>query len=113
MKNVVDPVIQRNGFYGHAENILGMVTDEWARIRQLGLRRVMKGSYRLIDLIKLQDCQATEPPVSQTSQELIGSNKTPKFNFQKCRSRTQVVKRNVKLVTESPASMCGAEVRAL
>jgi hypothetical protein len=141
LKNVVDPVIQRNAFYGHAENILlGMLTDKRAHVRQLGLRRIMKARSEsataatadtirvfqvpllnfkatdYIDLIKWQDCQVTEPPVTvklsnNKLQELIGSKETPKYDFQKYCCHTQVVERTVKLVTEASASVCGAEAR--
>jgi hypothetical protein len=43
LKKVVDPVIRRNGFCGHPENVLlAMITDERPHLRELGLRRIMK-----------------------------------------------------------------------
>jgi hypothetical protein len=43
IKTVVDPVIQRNGYFGHPENILlAMLTDERSAIRELGLRPIMR-----------------------------------------------------------------------
>lgn len=40
---IIDPVIQRNGFYAHPENLLlAMVTDEARSIRELGYRRLLK-----------------------------------------------------------------------
>lgn len=42
-KKVIDPVIQRNGFCGHPENVLlAMITDERPHIRGLVLTRIMK-----------------------------------------------------------------------
>lgn len=43
LKVVVDPVIQRNAYFGHPENILlAMLTDERKHIRELGFRRILK-----------------------------------------------------------------------
>ena len=43
IKAVIDPVIQRNGFFGHPGNILlGMISDTRKHIRVLGLRRILK-----------------------------------------------------------------------
>lgn len=39
----IDPVIQRNAYFAHTENILlTMVTDPREHIRELGLRRILK-----------------------------------------------------------------------
>lgn len=39
---VIDPVIERNAFFAHPENlILSMIVDERAHIRELGLRRIV------------------------------------------------------------------------
>lgn len=43
LKKIVDPVIQRNGYFASPENILlGMLTDERKCIRELALRRILK-----------------------------------------------------------------------
>lgn len=43
LKQVVDPVIHCNGYFGHPENVLvSMITDEQRHIRELGLRRILK-----------------------------------------------------------------------
>ena len=40
---VVDPVIKRNAFFSHPENLLlAMRTDERPDIRELALRRILK-----------------------------------------------------------------------
>ena len=42
MRDVVDDVIQRNGYFGHAENILlAMLTDNRPHIRELAYRRIL------------------------------------------------------------------------
>ena len=54
LKQIVDPVIQRNGFFGHPENILlTMITDELKHIRELGLHRILKArSNRVVEIRK-------------------------------------------------------------
>lgn len=43
IKNIIDPVIQRNGYFAHPENILlAMIADERQHIRELALKRVLK-----------------------------------------------------------------------
>ena len=45
LKAVIDPVIQRNAYFGHPENILlCMITDNRKHIRELGMRRVLRAS---------------------------------------------------------------------
>ena len=40
---VIDPLIQRKGYFGHPENLLlSMITDTRPYIRQLGVRRIIK-----------------------------------------------------------------------
>lgn len=86
LKSIIDPVIQRNGYFGHPENILlTMLGDERKHIRELALRRILKARLKLrlpnkiryfklpplnfkaedyIDLISWQDCNITEPPLT-------------------------------------------------
>ena len=43
LKAIVDPVISRNAYYAHPENLLlAMISDDRLHIRTLGLRRIMK-----------------------------------------------------------------------
>ena len=43
LKNIVDPVLQRNGYFCHPENILlAMLVDKRLHIRELGLIRIIK-----------------------------------------------------------------------
>lgn len=43
LHRVVDPVVQRNGYFAHPENLLlSMLTDARPHIRELGVRRIMK-----------------------------------------------------------------------
>ncbi|GBN12375.1 hypothetical protein AVEN_92113-1 [Araneus ventricosus] len=43
LKDVIDPVIKRNGFFVHTENILiSMLADDRNHIREVALRRILK-----------------------------------------------------------------------
>jgi len=43
LKSVVHPVIQRNAYFAHPENLLlSLITDERQHIRELGIRRILK-----------------------------------------------------------------------
>jgi len=49
VKAVINPVIMRNSYVAHPENLLlAMVADERPHIRQLGLHRIMKACSQLI-----------------------------------------------------------------
>ena len=83
VKVVIDPVIKRNGYVAHPENLLlAMVADERLHIRQLGLRRIIKARNQVIkgvrqfrpleinfsatdytDLISWKDNIVTAPPL--------------------------------------------------
>ena len=83
LKLVIDPVLKRNGFFAHPENLLlAMVTDERQHVRELGLCRILKArsqrvagirqfsvpdlnynSADYIDLIDWQNTDITEPPL--------------------------------------------------
>ena len=63
LKRIIDPVIQKNGYFGHSENILiAMLADERKNIRKLGFCRILKAR----------------------SQEVTGIRnfKIPSFNFE-------------------------------
>jgi hypothetical protein len=84
LKKVVDPVIQRNAFFSHPENLLlAMLTDERPDIRELALRRILKSRKQkrtssvrsscvpvlnfeansYIDMIDWQKTPIAEPPI--------------------------------------------------
>lgn len=85
MKRIVDPVIERNGFFGHPENLLlAMISYSRSHVRELGLRRILQSRTKsqqrgirvfkvphlnfeaqdYIDLITWSDCVVTEPPLT-------------------------------------------------
>lgn len=131
-KDIIDPVIERNAFFGNHENILLAITDSRRHIRELGLRRIIAARSKpksvrnfevppinfeaseYIDLINWNDCKLTEPPVlSNLSDEevkkMVQTGETPDFPCFPC--HTQAVERCVKIVTEARSVVSGSEAR--
>ena len=141
LKAIVDPVLQRNGFFGHPENmLLSMITDDRRHVRELGLRRIMrarankqpkrpKNGIRVfqvptfnmdaedyIELIDWQSGTVTEPPVTKllSDNELesfVSSGETPIIEFPRFPCHTQAVERCAKNVTEASKAVMGQEAR--
>lgn len=137
LKKVVDPVLQRNGYYGHPENLLlAMLADERKHIRELGLRRILKcrqekhnenqvrqfnipdfnfNADDYFELINWRSITVTEPPLTvkilnSDLQEMI-SDVPAEIDILKFPCHSQAVERCVKLVTEASAAVCGYEAR--
>ena len=137
LKKVVDPVIQRNAFFSHPENLLlAMLTDERPDIRELALRRIVKSRKQkrtssvrsfcvpvlnfeatsYIDMIDWQKTPITEPPIvmdidDDTLLIMIQEEDTPTLDFARYPCHTQAVERHIKLVTEASEVVCGPEKR--
>jgi hypothetical protein len=134
LKKIVDPVIKRNGYFGHPENILlSMISDTRPRVRKLGLRRIMKSreaksttirrfeipdfnfdAEDYIDLIEWQRCELTEPPMTsrisdEDLQQMVIDGDVPQMK--RFPSHTQAVERCVKLVSEASSAVCGTDSR--
>lgn len=132
LKGIIDPVLQRNAFFGHPENILlAMITDERKHIRELGLRRILKArSHRVagirkfkapqlkydsvdyFDLIDWPNTRITEPPLiagisDHDITELVKNGETTMVDFPRYPCHTQAVERCVKIVTQASAAVCG------
>lgn len=135
-KLVVDPVIQRNGFYGHPENLLiAMINDKRSYVRKLGFRRIMKArtlpnettrdfvipplnfhANDYTELINWQNCSLTEPPLTkhipsaeiEKMAEMGGFVESKLWNLP---CHTQAVERAVKIVSEASSSVCGTKSR--
>ena len=132
-RNIINPVIHRNAYFAHPENILlAMITDHQPHIRELGLRRIMKAraakpnirtrrfkvptnlNFNAGEYYEVIDCSElaiTEPPVvnAMTDTELwqfIRMDETPTILFPKFPCHTQAVERLVKVVTEASKSIC-------
>jgi len=136
LKQVIDPVLQRNGFFGHPENLLlAMITDERKHVRELGLRRILKArsqtvagirkftvselnfdSSDYIELIDWQNTDITEPPLiadlaDSVITDLVKNGESPIIDFPRFPCHTQAVERCVKLVTQASAAVCGQASR--
>jgi len=135
LKAVIDPVIERNAYFAHPENILlAMLVDERMFVRELAMRRILKArteTYRLrkfvvpklnfnakdyIELIDWQHTDISEPPLFANIavddiEMLVASRTVPSLDFPKYPCHTQAVERCVKLVTEAASSVCGARAR--
>jgi len=137
LKKVIDPVIQRNAYFAHPDNLLlCMIADDRPHIRELGLRRILKAknsetdasirsfgmpllnfnSTDYFDMINWKECNVTVPPMlSDISQEqlksLVTGHAPPIMEFESFPCHTQSVERCVKLVTEAAAAVCGEKTR--
>ena len=135
LKAVVDPVIQRNSYFGHAENVvLAMLGDSRTDIRKLavdyivssrnqastGVRRFIVPTINMdasdyISLIDLGIYRFLEPPLTRqyTMHELQSfiNDPEPFVRDTKYPCHTQAVERVIKLVTEAAAAVSGQERR--
>lgn len=138
LRQVVEPVIERNSFFAHPENLLlSMVMDDRKHIRELGLRRIIKSRQRsakeksirsffppklnfdaenYFEIIDWSSCKLFSPPIlrnidDDTILSLIHCETAPNWNIRSFPCHTQAVERCVKLVTEASGKVCGAENR--
>lgn len=138
LKAVVFPVIERNAFYAHPENILiAMLFDERRHIRELGLRRVLKArqsaskgkgirsfhtpslKFDALDYTEMIDWMSTKilsPPFlrgisNEEIESFIQSGEFPDWDIREFPCHTQAVERCVKLVTESSLKVCWPQSR--
>ena len=120
MKQVTDPVLKRNSFFAHPENLLlAMITDDRIHVRKLGLSRILKArsqrvagvrkfavpalnydSSDYIEMIDWQTTRITEPSlifkVSDTViMDSVKSNESQIVEFQRFPCHTQAVERCV------------------
>ena len=122
LKAIVDPVISRNAYYAHPENLLlAMISDDRPHIRTLGLHRIMKArsmtpsenettirkflvpelnfnANDYSEIIDWQKCLLTEPPITvaisdETLEKMILKREVPELNKFPC--HTQAVERYV------------------
>ena len=129
VQNIVLPVVMRNAYFAHSENILlAMVNDERPHIRELGWRRIKKcresGSqlriFKLpklnakcddyIDMIDWQSEIISEPPITKkfTDDEIKNFIQT-KSSYQ-C-SKHPLHTRTVKIVSETSLEVCSHKLR--
>ena len=136
---VIDPVIERNAFFAHPENLLlSMIVDERAHIRELGLRRIIKAravsskknlirtfkppklNFQAKEYYEIIDWTTTAiypPPLLQRVSDeemwakISTANTATEWNFHKFPCHTQAVERCVKLVTEASSKLVGEKNR--
>ena len=137
IQEIIFPVIQRNAYYAHPENILiNMIFDENKNVRQLGWRRIMKArstSARCIrefkppkinfkaesyfDMIDWQAASVTEPPLTKSItddklKEYIHTGDCPELSIiHSLPCHTQAVERMIKLVTNTSQLVTSSERR--
>lgn len=134
--DIIDPVLQRNGYFGHPENVLlSMISDERQNIRELGLRRILKArlekssilrEFRVpklqfdaseyFDLIDWKNTGVTEPPLTMNVTEadirlFVATHGDSTVDFDRYPCHTQSVERCVKIVTEASLALCGQSGR--
>ncbi|GBM45722.1 hypothetical protein AVEN_162190-1 [Araneus ventricosus] len=133
----MDPVISRNAFMAHLENLLlNMLAEERRHIRELAVHRIIKArestptverlrlvvpklnfkANQYIDMIDWFKCDDTEPPITDdlTVAELksIAENASIKdLQIYKFPCHTQTVGHCVKLMTEAASTVCGSHSR--
>lgn len=135
LKAKIDPVIKRNSYFAHPENLLlAMLTDPQNHIRELAARRILKarankqGNIRLfqvpdlnlnatsyVDLINWQQ-NDTEPPIlkavsDEELQLFVAQKGEGDLPLLRLPCHTQAVERAVKTVTEAARSLCGKSAR--
>lgn len=139
LKAIIDPVIKRNAFFCHPENILlAMITDDRHSIKELGLRRILRARKNsslevrefiipdidlnasdYFELIDWQKNVITSPPLLRSLtddniRKMIGDktfSALDDMEFHLFPCHTQPVERCVKLVTEASNSVVGHEAR--
>lgn len=138
LKTIVHDVIQRNGYFGHMENLLlCMLWDDRKQIRELAYRKIIKArnnkmnigirefvvpkfNFSATDYIELLDWQNIdyyEPPVTtdlseDQLKEIVHEPESSIISYiQKIPCHTQAVERAVKLVSEASLAVCDSNRR--
>lgn len=138
LKNVVDKVIQTNGYFAHSENILiAMLCDKRLHVRELGLKQIKEArssnssssknvrkfkvpviNFDAEDYVKMIEWKVntfTEPPLTKSLTEnqlkTIIEDAPEKNTIFAFPCHSQAVERCVKLVTQASATVCGPEAR--
>ena len=135
LKAIVDPVIERNGYFAHPENlVLAMIGDPRASVCQSAVDYITSSRGQVcegvrtftVPLIKLDAGDYTnlvdlcvgpclEPPLTRqySLSELAAfvTDPEPYVRMTKYPCHTQAVERSIKLVTEAAAAVSGQERR--
>lgn len=136
---VIDPVIERNAYFAHPENLmLSMIVDKRTHIRELGLRRIIKArtsapkrksirafhppklNFQATEYSELIDWTATTlspPPLlrrisnEEIRAKILTGDTAAEWRFDKFPCHTQAVERCIKLVTSASQKVVGFEAR--
>lgn len=126
LKSIIDPVIQRNGYFGHPENVLlAMLADERKEIRNLAYNRISQCRSSIpnfrrfnipsfnfdasdyFEILNWEGDNITEPPLLRDLsmdelKQMVDSTPNATIEYiKKFPCHTQAVERTVKLVSES------------
>lgn len=135
LKAVVDPVIQRNSYFAHPENLLlAMLTDPQQHIRELAVHRILKSrsatskqlplfqiptinfnASSYFDLLNWEET-ITEPPILKSVNEenlrlFIEEENNGGIELLHLPCHTQAVERAVKAVSEASSTLCNKTTR--
>ena len=132
-KDIIDPVIARNAYFAHPENVLlSMISDSRINVRQEAIDKIIQArinysnnnnirqfrvptlNFQAEDYKDMVDMSSvTPPPVLShiSSEELILMINNEEWEFFKYLNHTQAVERTVKLVTEVSSRVCGQQSR--
>ena len=135
LRNVVDAVIQRNGYFGHPENILlAMLTDTRQYVRELACRRIISARNECssskavrkfcipklnfdardyIDIVRWQDIDRHEPPLlknvaDNVLKESVKSKSFDNLQIPRFPCHTQGTEWCIRLVTQASATVTQA-----
>ena len=135
IRAVIDPVIKRNGYFAHPENlVLAMIGDSRPNIRTSALQYIASSRTNInegirtftvpkinldaadyTDLVDLGIGPLLEPPLtcqySLSELEEFVADPEPYMRLTKYPCHTQAVERSIKLVTEAAAAVSGQESR--
>ncbi|KAL4083484.1 hypothetical protein QTP88_028800 [Uroleucon formosanum] len=134
-QQIIDPVIQRNSYFGAPENILlSMLVDDRMCIRELAIQKIFNSrlskttgvrifkvpllNFDASDYTELVDwnkCKITEPPIlsmieNEVLNRIVMSGQVAEYiNIFPC--HTQAIERVVKLVTDASTAVCSESGR--
>lgn len=138
LKEIIDPVISRNGYFGHCESLLlAMLHDESETIRKLAYLRIRLireepevirkfiipkfnfDSENYYDMVYWRETEKTESPLTEdfsliqlkemfVKQQNVNSNV---LELKEYPCHSQSVERAIKLVTSASSMVCGNERR--
>lgn len=135
LKVVIDPVIQRNAYFAHPENLLlSLLTDEQQHLREIAVNKIMNARNSPVTGNKPRVFEVPEinfnaicyneiinwpeidfdPPIlrNYSNEDLMQmTTSNEHFIFNKLPCHTQAVERTVKVVTEAAMTLCNKKSR--